>query len=241
MLITEVVNMPYPPDAMERVMKVQQVILQALSGQLTWVQAADILGRTARSIRRLRVRYERYGYDGLFDRRRRTPSPKRAPVAEVAQVLQLYRERYGPRDGHRGFNVRHFHQLARRDHGPRPPSPAPRAPPVLRRTAAPGWQPPSVAGAAPRRRGPHVKRGALTVRRPTRSIRALLRQWSTLLHQQQRLVSRLATSLPRDEVKISSPTEAKRLACPKCSRRFALPINLGRQLSATHKKRRRAA
>lgn len=109
--------MPYPPDAMERVMKVQQVILQALSGQLTWIQAADILGRTARSIRRLRLRFERYGYDGLFDRRRRTPSPKRAPVAEVARVLQLYRERSGPRDGHRGFNVRHFHQLARRDHG----------------------------------------------------------------------------------------------------------------------------
>lgn len=109
--------MPYPLDAMERVMKVQQVILQALSGQLTWVQAADILGRTARSIRRLRLRFERYGYDGLFDRRRRTPSPKRAPVAEVEHVLRLYRERYGPRDGHRGFNVRHFHQLARRDHG----------------------------------------------------------------------------------------------------------------------------
>lgn len=109
--------MPYPPEAMERVMKVQQVILQALSGQLTWVQAADILGRTPRSIRRLRWRFERHGYDGLFDRRRRTPSPKRAPLTEVERVLRLYRERYGPRDGHRGFNVRHFHQLARRDHG----------------------------------------------------------------------------------------------------------------------------
>lgn len=116
MLILEV-SMPYPPDAMERVMKVQQVILHALSGQLTWIQAADILGRSARSIRRLRLRYERYGYDGLFDRRRRTPSPKRAPVAQVEKVLRLYRERYGPRDGHRGFNVRHFHQLARREHG----------------------------------------------------------------------------------------------------------------------------
>src|SRR5213593_2151789 len=29
-----------------------------------------------RSIRRLRWRYERYGYDGLFDRRRRTPPPR---------------------------------------------------------------------------------------------------------------------------------------------------------------------
>ena len=54
-----------------------------------------------------------YGYDGLFDRRRRTPSPKRAPVAEVQRLLALYRERY------QGFNVRHFHQLARRQHGVR--------------------------------------------------------------------------------------------------------------------------
>jgi transposase len=109
--------MPYPPDAMERVMKAQQVILRALSGQLTWVQAADILGRTPRSILRMRRRFERYGYDGLFDRRRHTPSSKRVPVTQVEHVLRLYRERYGPRGGHRGFNVRHFHQLARRDHG----------------------------------------------------------------------------------------------------------------------------
>ena len=32
-------------------------------------------------------------------------------------MLQLYRERYGPRDGRPGFNVRHFYQLARRAHG----------------------------------------------------------------------------------------------------------------------------
>jgi hypothetical protein len=41
------------------------------------------------------------------------------PVAEVQQLLRLYRERYGPRDGHPGFNVRHFYQIAQRDHGVR--------------------------------------------------------------------------------------------------------------------------
>jgi transposase len=116
-MLTREVGMPYLADAMERVMKVQQVILRAMSGALTWPQAADILGRSARSIRRMRWRYEHEGYDGLFDRRRHTPSPKRAPVAEVQHMLRLYREQYGPRDGHRGFNVRHFHHLARRDHG----------------------------------------------------------------------------------------------------------------------------
>jgi transposase len=109
-MATEEVAMAYPLGAVERAMKIRDVILQALSGQLTWLQAADILGRSPRSIRRLRLKFERYGYDDLFDRRRRTPSPKRAPVAEVQRLLALYREHY------QGFNVRHFHQIARRQH-----------------------------------------------------------------------------------------------------------------------------
>ena len=67
--------MTYPVGAVERAMKVQEVIVRALSGQLTWLQAADILGRSPRSIRRLRLRFECYGHDGLVDRRRQTPSP----------------------------------------------------------------------------------------------------------------------------------------------------------------------
>jgi hypothetical protein len=105
--------MAYPPGAVERAMKVHEVILRALDGQLTWIQAAEILGRSPRSIRRLRWLLQHRGYDGLFDRRRQTPSPKRAPVAEVQRLLALYRDRY------QGFNVRHFHQLARRQHGVR--------------------------------------------------------------------------------------------------------------------------
>src|SRR6516165_683970 len=105
--------MAYPRSVVERAMKVQEVILRALAGQLTWIQAAEILGCSPRTIRRLRGRWEHIGYDGLFDRRRHRPSPNRAPVAEVQRVLRLYRERY------QGFNVRHFHQLARREHGVR--------------------------------------------------------------------------------------------------------------------------
>src|SRR5947209_13253804 len=103
--------MAYSRDAVERAMKVQEVILRAIDRKLTWVQAADILGYSPRTIRRIRWRLQHYGYDGLLDRRRQTPSPKRAPVAEVQRVLALYRQRYA------GFNVRHFHQLARRHHG----------------------------------------------------------------------------------------------------------------------------
>jgi transposase len=103
--------MSYPEVAWERAMKVQEVILKALTGELHWYRAADILGFSPRTLRRWRERYETHGYDGLLDLRRRTPSPKRAPVAEVTRVVTLYRTQY------RGFNGRHFHQIARRDHG----------------------------------------------------------------------------------------------------------------------------
>jgi Winged helix-turn helix len=79
--------MAYSRDAVERAMKVQEVILRAIDGQLTWVQAADILGCSPRTIRRLRWRLQPVGYEGLLDRRRQRPSPKRAPVAEVQRVL----------------------------------------------------------------------------------------------------------------------------------------------------------
>jgi len=90
---TEEEPMAYPPSVVERAMKVQEVILRALAGQLTWIQAADILGCSPRTIRRLRWRLQHVGYGGLFDRRRRRPSPKRAPVAEVQRILALYRDR----------------------------------------------------------------------------------------------------------------------------------------------------
>ena len=91
-------------------MRVHEVILRGLSGELTWLQVADILGRNPRSIRRLRWQFEHRGYEGLYDGRRVKPSPRRAPVAEVERILRLYRERY------RGFNGRHFYQIARREH-----------------------------------------------------------------------------------------------------------------------------
>jgi len=103
--------MAYSLKAVEWAMRIQEVILRALSGQQTWLQAADVLGLSPRTVRRLRWRYEHFGYDGLFDRRRRRPSPRRVPLAEVQRVLHLYREHYP------GWNVRHFYSWARREHG----------------------------------------------------------------------------------------------------------------------------
>jgi len=107
--------MTYTPAAVGRAMKVQEVILRALSGRQSWLQVADVLGVSPRTVRRLRLRYQKLGYSGLFDRRRRR-SPRAVPLDEVQRVLRLYHERYGPRDGHPGFNVRHFCDVARRDH-----------------------------------------------------------------------------------------------------------------------------
>jgi transposase len=107
--------MTYTRAAVERAMKVQEVILRALSGRQSWLQVADVLGVSPRTVRRLRLRYQKLGYSGLFDRRRRR-SPRAVPLDEVQRVLRLYRDRYGPRDGHAGFNVRHFCDVVRRDH-----------------------------------------------------------------------------------------------------------------------------
>ena len=41
--------MAYPRGAVERAMKVQEVILRAMDGKLTWMQAADILGYSPRT------------------------------------------------------------------------------------------------------------------------------------------------------------------------------------------------
>ena len=109
--------MAYAEAAVERAVKVHEVLMQALNGRQPWIQVAEVLGVSARTVRRLRLRYEARGFDGLYDHRRRTPSPRAVPLAEVQRLLALYRDRYGPRDGHPGFNVRHFYHVARRDHG----------------------------------------------------------------------------------------------------------------------------
>jgi transposase len=102
--------MLYLQAAVERAMKIQEVLCRALAGSLTWLQAADILGLDPRTVRRWRARFERNGPLALYDRRRGRPSRRKAPAAEVQRILRLYRERY------LGWSVRHFYRFARRDH-----------------------------------------------------------------------------------------------------------------------------
>ena len=101
----------YPKAAMERAMKVQDVILQAMAKKITWWQAAEILGISDRHMRRWRERYVEEGYNGLYDRRRGKPSRRRVPVATVEKVFALYREKYFD------LNVQHFHEKLQAEHG----------------------------------------------------------------------------------------------------------------------------
>src|SRR6202158_1856097 len=101
----------YTQAAVERAMKVQEVILRALARKMTWWQAAEIIGISDRQMRRWHERYEEFGFRGLFDRRRGKPSPKKVPLAVVEKVLELYREKYFD------LNVRHFHEKLREEHG----------------------------------------------------------------------------------------------------------------------------
>src|SRR5262252_7779739 len=101
----------YPRAAVERAMKVQEVILRAVAKKMTWAQAGEIIGLCDRQMRRWKERYQEFGYDGLFDRRLGKPSPKRVPLATVEEILRLYQEQYTD------FNVRHFHEKLREQHG----------------------------------------------------------------------------------------------------------------------------
>jgi transposase len=101
----------YTRSAVERAMKVQEVILQAMNGRMKWIEAADVLGVSPRTVRRWRWRMEHYGLGRLLDGRCAVPSCRRTPRTEVEEILQLYRDRYA------GFNVRHFVEVAQREHG----------------------------------------------------------------------------------------------------------------------------
>ena len=89
----------------------KEVIVRAIAKELTWIQAADICGITARQMRRLKYRYEQYGYDGLVDGRGGKTRRKRIPLATIEHLCQLRREKYAD------FSVQHFWEKATEVHG----------------------------------------------------------------------------------------------------------------------------
>lgn len=92
-------------------MKLQDVILKAMAKRISWMAAAEIAGVTDRTMRRIKQRYEHFGYDGLFDHRRGKRSIHRIPMKTAEQVLALYQEKYFD------FSVLHFHEKLKQEHG----------------------------------------------------------------------------------------------------------------------------
>src|ERR1700759_2073139 len=91
-------------------MKLQDVILKDMAKKITWLEAAEIVGVCDRTMRRMRKEYEAFGYNGLFDQRRRKRIYLRVPMETAERVLALYRDTYFD------LSVRHFHEKLREEH-----------------------------------------------------------------------------------------------------------------------------
>jgi transposase len=81
-----------------------------MAKKISWLAAAEIGGVSDRTMRRLRQRYQEFGYTGLFDQRRGRRSIHRIPMQTAELVLGLYRERYFD------LSVRHFHEKLAEEH-----------------------------------------------------------------------------------------------------------------------------
>jgi transposase len=92
-------------------MKFEEVYERTCRAVLSSGEAAEVLGVSERTFRRWRGRFEAEGAEGLYDRRLGRASARRAPVDEVARVLDLHKTRY------KGFTTKHFHEKLVNEHG----------------------------------------------------------------------------------------------------------------------------
>ena len=94
-----------------RLMKFDDIYGRCYRGDLSQVEASEILGVSERTFRRWRDRYAAEGAAGLYDRRLGRVSARRAPVDVVARVLELFETRYWD------FTAKHFHEKLVAEHG----------------------------------------------------------------------------------------------------------------------------
>lgn len=94
-----------------RLMKFEEIYGRTYGGELSQLEASEILGVSERTFRRWRDRYEAEGADGLYDRRLGRVSGRRAGVDEVMAVLQLFDTRYWD------FTAYHFWEKLVAEHG----------------------------------------------------------------------------------------------------------------------------
>lgn len=87
-----------------------EVITKAIEGRVRWVDVPDILRMSARQVRRLKAKTERFGIAYVVDQRGGRPRRKRIDVRTVEELCRLRREKY------MGFSVRHFWEHAVEEH-----------------------------------------------------------------------------------------------------------------------------
>jgi hypothetical protein len=90
--------------------KFRDVLSRWDRGDLSMMEAGELLGMSERQFRRYRDRYAEEGEAGLVDRRLGKVSPRRVEAEVIEWMLDLYRQRYA------GWNVKHFHEHLVRDH-----------------------------------------------------------------------------------------------------------------------------
>ena len=92
------------------VLRFEEALERYRKRRLTVDEAGEVLGMSGRNFRRMVVRYDEEGVEGLRDRRLGRPSPRRAPAGELTRMQILYQERY------RDFTVKHFHEQLQKRH-----------------------------------------------------------------------------------------------------------------------------
>jgi transposase len=94
-----------------RAMTRREVITKAITKQLSWVQAVEILGISARHLRRLRCKVERWGISPVMDQRGGRPRRKRIKAGTIELLCRLKRDVYAD------FSLRHFYEQVTEKHG----------------------------------------------------------------------------------------------------------------------------
>ena len=89
-----------------RLMKFDEGYGRSYRGELSQLEAAEILGISERTFRRGRDRFQAEGAEGLNGRRLGRVSARRAGVDEVAALLDLFDTKY------RKFTARHFWEMS---------------------------------------------------------------------------------------------------------------------------------
>jgi transposase len=94
-----------------RAMTRREVITKAIAKQLSWVQASEILGISARHMRRLRRKVERWGMSAVMDQRGGRPRRRRIKAGTIELLCRLKRDVYAD------FSLRHFYEHVTEKHG----------------------------------------------------------------------------------------------------------------------------